>query len=213
MSKIKYISKCILYSCIIINILSIVIYYIGATALFRRGIDLVRTVEFILIFGQTFIITSLSILIIFISKNKRISLLFYVLLIIIHIYISIYAIINTNTKGWIEDIVFEDNIQITSDSKYRYDIELINWFQSNRSIRLHINNIETDENIYIPLDIIVDENEMGYSGAYAAWSRLIATDNENIYLLETTKEFENTFKVEIKKFEIDLINRISKVVK
>ena len=88
MSKIKYISKCILYSCIIINILSIVIYYIGATALFRRGIDLVRTVEFILIFGQTFIITCLSILIIFISKNKRISLLFYVLLIIIHIYIS-----------------------------------------------------------------------------------------------------------------------------
>lgn len=192
-----------------LNILSLFIFKLGATSGFSRKADFLGDIYFYL-----YIIVAITIffITIYIIKNnvKKIAI---VLVLIINVIFSIFIITQTNTKGWIEDIVFEDNIQITSDSKYRYDIELINWFQSNRSIRLHINNIETDENIYIPLDIIVDENEMGYSGAYAAWSRLIATDNENIYLLETTKEFENTFKVEIKKFEIDLINRISKVVK
>lgn len=213
MKKVNFPKK-ILFLSVIVNIAALFIYIAGATAFFKRGIDLLGAFGCILIFTPTLIFSVISIVEILTSDKKITETKYGIVLalIAIHIIISINAIANTSTRGWIEDIVFEDNKQITSDQKYEYDIELVNWFQTNAKMRFHMRNIISNEDIYINLDTDVDTNSI-HGSADDAWSKLSNSDKEGIYYLETTEEFSEEFHVPMEKYEIDLKNKTSKRIR
>lgn len=95
---------------------------------------------------------------------------------------------NVQTNGWLTEKIRTDSIQLTSDHRYEYCLELINLFQKNSSARLYVKNIETLEEIRIQLELPTKEitgvtwDDINY------FVKLEPTTNENIYLLHTTKE-------------------------
>ena len=195
----------VIFSLLLLEILALFFFGLGATACFTRGADLILTVEFVIYIVCAVVLFLLTTYLLWKFNSKEAI----IIIVIMNIIFDSFVVIKTNRKGWIDDIVFEDNKQITQNKKYEYDLELVNWFQTNGKIRLHIKDILYGSDSYIDLAMNID-TERGYGRAYVAWANLIATNTKNIYYLETTKEFSNQFDVPIQKFKIDLENNASR---
>ncbi|MDR2572099.1 MAG: RHS repeat-associated core domain-containing protein [Oscillospiraceae bacterium] len=123
------------------------------------------------------------------------------------IFLSINLFRYANPISALSENITRDWIQITDDEKYEYRIELINRFQNNSHTRLYIRNVSTGDEFIIPLDVptSVFGSLGGDSGGSSMMSILTITNKENIYILTTTKIFE-----EAKEFEIDMKTQTSR---
>lgn len=101
--------------------------------------------------------------------------------------------------------VTTDDMQVTSDGKYEYKLELVNLFQKNAYARLYIKNVDsrTERRIRVPMDIsqIHGINISANSPNY--WTIVELTAVPGIYSLQTTKDFPLK-----KEFIIDMDNGV-----
>lgn len=111
--------------------------------------------------------------------------------------------------GWLQPRIHSETLKITDDNKYEYKIELVNMFQRNSLARLYMKNIQTEEAIYISLDINT-RNIGGFSmGQDNNWGHLTNTQVDEQYILYTTEEFPfpiNRYLVNVKKNQSEKID-------
>jgi len=92
---------------------------------------------------------------------------------------------SVNTSGWITESVRTDELQVTTDQKYEYNIELVNIFQKNSSTRLYLKELNTSEEIRIPLNL--STTDIGMIFWEYVFVKLEETSNPDIYILYTTE--------------------------
>ncbi|MDG0874819.1 copper transporter family protein [Paenibacillus thiaminolyticus] len=115
--------------------------------------------------------------------------------------LSAALIQSVSTQGWANEKITSDSLKITADEKYEYRVDLIKLFQRNSHARLYLKDVDSGEEMYIPIDIktrkivVLGVNEVNH------WVKLEATDNSFQYILYTTKELgipEEKFEIDIK---------------
>lgn len=187
---------------VILDILSLILFYLGATAFLQRTIDLIGTV-IIMLMGVPNIILALLIITLLIKKwtpTNKFEFGFIIIVIIISISLSIGLVKSFADYGFPKDRVNSDTLKTTIDEKYEYHIDLVNLFQRNSWARLYVKDIDTDEEMFIRIPIQT-RNISGISiGEINHWVLLTPTDNEAHYILQTTNEFP----LRGKQFEIDM---------
>lgn len=214
--------KSIWIAVIAVVLLSLIWFLFGATSFFNRGIDLVETANLVFIGVPAFLLVVLSILILkknWIPTNTILQLTVVFVITIPLIVLSIKLFQNTTTRGWLIESITSDYIQTTSDGKYEYRLDLINIFQKNSHARLYVKDMSTDQESIIPVDIstkglgavnVPNNIQSEETRQWLAWTKMNATDKENVYTLTTTEHL-NRNKVE--RFEIDLKKESSRRMK
>ncbi|EPY12122.1 hypothetical protein [Paenibacillus alvei] len=188
----------------LIGAISIVWYLLGSTASFQRGLDLISSAIFIVLWVPALILIIFSTFLIIKGwkpKNKESYISFWILIsFILILTISLFR--GVNTSGWLYDRITSDPLRLTSDGKYEYRIDLINLFQKNSKERLYVRQVATGEESFIPLHLDSEERHgIGIpSGNDWSWAILRPTDYPYIYDLITTENLS----VDIKRFEINL---------
>lgn len=206
MVLLQHILRAIWILAIIINLSSIIWFIFGATANFQRGVDLVSTVVFVY-FGipsLLLIILSLILLIKGWIPTTLWGVVAVSIIILCMLSLSPTLFKNVNTSGWLSENIETDTLQITTDGKYEYQIELINLFQKNSHARLYIKSSSNGEEIRIPLDIPVNKIRVLSKGTVNRWILLEATLEEDKYIVHTTSNFPlpyKQYKVDVKKKE------------
>ncbi|RAP24774.1 hypothetical protein C2W64_02781 [Brevibacillus laterosporus] len=188
MTTISSRGKVLLIGASILNFLAIIWFALGSTANFNRGVDLVTTVIMIVIGVPAIILFAISLLIFF-AKGGDLNgwkKFFAPYLITSMCFTSLILFLNVNTNGWLTENVRSDLQQRTTDNRYEYCIELVNIFQKNSSARLYLKNIQTSEEIRIPLNLPTNEIQGLSTKKYFIY--LGTTANTNIYKLVTTKQ-------------------------
>lgn len=200
--------KSIWYIATTINIFALSWFMLGSTANFNRMFDIVSTVVLMFLWIPSLLLVIISIWLIrkgWTPPTNSASLIGVILLLLF----SFMLIQNTNTKGWLTDVIYSDDLRITSDEKYQYKIELVNLFQSNKTARLYIKDVNTGENINIDIDIYKSEvHGIGHSSTGTVWGILIPTQNPNIYTLEISKDMEEFYE----KFEVDISSKTAQMI-
>ncbi|MCL2717360.1 MAG: hypothetical protein FWE14_01060 [Lachnospiraceae bacterium] len=209
------ITKLIWIFAIVITFISLLWFLVGTTAFFQRGIDLETSFLYIFLWLPALLFIAVSI---FALKKgwmpnhiyAQINLILVILF--LTIVFSINLIKGVNPKGWLEERIFSDYIQITFDDKYEYQLELINPFQKNSYTQLYIKNISSGEEIRIPIDIQTKDIRESFhlssdprkvpSVKEWVWSEMENGNKENIYILTITEGFKREGKIEV--FEIDM---------
>lgn len=188
----------------LIGAISIVWYLLGSTASFQRGLDLISSTIFIVLWVPALILIIFSTFLIIKGwkpKNKESYISFWILIsFILILTISLFR--GVNTSGWLHDRITSDPIRLTSDGKYEYRIDLINLFQKNSKERLYVRQVATGEESFIPLQLGSEEiHGIGIPiGNDLPWAILRPTEYPFIYDLITTENLS----VIIKRFEINL---------
>jgi len=165
--------------------IAILWFLLGTTANFQRGIDLVTTIKFIVIWLPAIIFLILPL---FVRKRpNRVAFSFFIWpLIGIHFFLAIQLFNSVEIEGWLKDSVSSEPIQTTTDGLYNYRLELINMYQKNSSARLLIQDMRTKQDIYIPIEVEGEEVQRNWQekGGNWSWSSLSAlTDNNLLELI------------------------------
>ncbi|MBV6714161.1 hypothetical protein ACFVVQ_22730 [Paenibacillus chitinolyticus] len=189
---------------IVINIVSVNWFLIGATANFQRSLDLIATVTLIFIWIPSIALTVLSIVLLkkgWMPSSSR-SYVGFILGVIILLLLSVSLFRGVDTQGWLTERITSDSLKLTSDKKYEYRIDLINVFQKNSHARLYIKNVSTGEEMNIAVNIQTNKMvSMGIEhGRTNDWVLMERTDISGRYNLYTTKDL----RVPSEKFEIDV---------
>ena len=203
---------------VIVVFVSLMWFLLGTTSFFRRGIDLPTTYLFITVWTPALLFTILSVILLTkgwipASLIARIGLLAAVILFSLAFSSTLFK--NVNTQGWLSERVKIDYTQITDDEKYEYRIEIVNMFQRNSYVRLHVKNASSSEEFTIILDIPIREIgavQGGEESQYPepvepdVWSELVQTASEDIYTLTTKDRFD---RHNIYVFEVDMSEKIA----
>ena len=198
---------------IFIVISSLICFLIGSTAFFNRGIDLIATVIYIYVWFPAFVLSAISIIFLIKKKipaTKRGQILVVILIIFLSAAFSTTLFRYSNIEGIFKDKVISnwsnrDNMQITSDGKYIYQLELINLFQRNSRVRLYIKNILSDEKMLISLDMSTN-TIYGVTPDLFPWVEMFPSENSAYYILNTTR----SLKEEIEIYEININAKTSR---
>ncbi|WP_246005890.1 hypothetical protein [Brevibacillus gelatini] len=144
---------------IFINSSGVVWFVLGSTANFQRGIDLISTVILLYLGIPSILLIVVSIFLLLKkwSPTKWWESIGIFIIIIAMLLMTPQLYKNVQTNGWLTEKIRTDSIQLTSDHRYEYCLELINLFQKNSSARLYIKNIETLEEIRIQLELPTKE--------------------------------------------------------
>jgi len=184
--------------------LSMIWFVIGSTAFFNRNIN-----TFILTFVWIPALIFVSFSIFILKKNPfpenmkiSVQIIIISLIVIFSIGFTMTHIAAGNARGGIRTQIARDWIQVTTDGKYEYRIEVVNQFQRNNRVRLYVKSISTDEEMLIPIYIQKNEQPWMSGGegsihpppetlpSWALSSTMISSESENIYILTT-----NIFKI------------------
>ncbi|WP_270170240.1 hypothetical protein [Paenibacillus sp. SYP-B4298] len=165
--------------------IAILWFLLGTTANFQRGIDLLTTIKFIVIWLPAIIFLILPL---FVRKRpNRVAFSFFIWpLIGIHFFLAIQLFNSVEIEGWLKDSVSSEPIQTTTDGLYNYRLELINMYQKNSSARVLIQDMRTKQDIYIPIEVEGEEVQRNWQekGEGWSWSSLSAlTDNNLLELI------------------------------
>jgi len=206
------ISKIAWISITILSIVPIIWFILGSTAFFNRSLDLIATTYLVSLWVPLlllFILSTTLLLVGWSPSNKNNIMPLWILLLVI-ITLSLLVIRVVHTSGWLHDRIFSDPKRITSDGKYEYNTDLVNLFQKNSHERIYIRNIETGEELYIPVKLIdIKIHGIGISTDDDwAWTLMNSTDSPNQYELITTEELPVTKK----RFLIDISNCTSHLI-
>lgn len=202
--------KVIWITAIVAVFLSMTWFLLGSTAFFQRGIDLVTTCVFVLVWTPALICIAVSIKLLkkgWMPSSNFAQIGLSLVIIILSIIFSSSLLTNVNTEGFLTERVTKNGIlQVTADGKYEYQIELINLFQKNSSARLSVKDILTGEEATIPVDINTRKIK-GVVADFLAWTEMTPTNKGNIYILTTTEDLNET---DIQVFEIDMETKKSR---
>ena len=196
--------------------LSVIWFLLGSTAFFNRGIDLVETVIFILVWIPALIIAIISWILLkkkWMPSNINFQIIFVSMIVICTIALSSPLIHRASPYGWLIPRVAGDVMQTTSDGKFEYRLELVNRLQRNNRVRLYVKNISTNEEMLIPLDLSTDI--FGSIGGTNAIAVLRPTETENIYMLNPTVHMRSSairplIRGAFVTFEIDMETRTAR---
>ncbi|MFC5405721.1 hypothetical protein [Cohnella soli] len=189
------------------SLFSLLWFILGATANFQRSLDLVSSVTLVFVGIPTFVITVLSIRLLFkgwIPTGGGMNVGLYSGILILFA-LSAVLIKSVHTEGWLSEKVTSDSIKYTLDNKYEYRIELINLFQKNSWARLLVKSVTTKEVKTIPVDIPTDRIAGIGTKKVNNWVWLEASEVLNHYTLFTTKELG----IPEMKFDIDIASGTS----
>ncbi|MDR2572085.1 MAG: hypothetical protein LBD23_17545 [Oscillospiraceae bacterium] len=198
---------------IIVVFLSMIWYVLATTAFFNRRVDLDDVPYYMLIWAPALIFNVVSIILLIKNKipsNKIAQIVLILLIVAVTVFISFMLFLNVDVRERLRDKITRDSIQITSDEKYKYRLELVNLFISrNNHAQLYVKEISTGEEFYIPVSIRMREikglsvpgsTNSKESRLFWVWSNMIPSDTEETYILTTTERL----KSEIEVFEIDM---------
>jgi len=150
--------RCIFFlGAIVVSILAVIGWVLGATQGFNRGLDLMLTVALIVC------VIPLSLLIViaivwlvkaYKDPERELSILTVLILSTLMLVLSGIITFDRNmSAGVIADFIYADTLRRTDDGLFEYRIELVNLFQRNATARLFVRDLTTDEEMYIPLDV------------------------------------------------------------
>ncbi|WP_188067200.1 hypothetical protein [Brevibacillus brevis] len=151
--------KKILIITVCFNLSGLIWFVLGSTANFQRELDLVSTVLLVYLGIPTIILCGLSFYLLYKkwSPTNWWEAIGVLLLMIAMLLMTPQFYKKVDTSGWLTDKVQTDSIQLTSDHRFEYCIELINLFQKNSTARLYLKNINTLEEVRIPLELPTKE--------------------------------------------------------
>lgn len=175
---------------VFVNLSGLIWFVLGSTANFQRDLDLISTVLLVYLGIPTIILCGLSFYLLYKkwSPTKWWEAIGVSLLIIAMLFMTPQFYKNVDTSGWLTDKVQTDSIQQTSDHRFEYCIELINLFQKNSTSRLYLKNINTLEEVRIPLELPTKEVVAITWSSVNYFIKLEPTADSNIYLLTTTED-------------------------
>ena len=205
--------KIIWIAAIFTVISSLICFLISTTAFFNRGIDLVATVIYIYVWFPAFILLAISIIFLIkkkIPSTKRGQIFVIILIIFLSGAFSTTLFYYSNIGGIFKDKVISnwsnrDSMQITSDKKYIYQLELINLFQRNSRARLFIKNIINGEKMLISLDMTTN-TIYGVSPNLFPWVEMFPSEDSDYYALYTTRSLKEGIEIH----EINMNTRTSR---
>ena len=125
------------------------------------------------------------------------------------IFILFYVGVSTLTgpyraEGWLYDSIDHDNLKMTSDGNYEYRLELINWRQRNGRQQLYLRNVETGQDMYILVDIDIEElRGLAGGGPNWAYALLLPTEVPDQYEMVTTENLPYRDR-NVRRFLIDI---------
>ncbi|GEC90796.1 hypothetical protein [Brevibacillus brevis] len=174
---------------VFVNLSGLIWFVLGSTASFQRDLDLISTVLLVYLGIPTIILGGLSFYLLYKkwSPTKWWEAIGVSLLMIAMLFMTPQFYKNVDTSGWLTDKVQTDSIQQTSDHRFEYCIELINLFQKNSTARLYLKNINTLEEVRIPLELPTKEVVGITWSSVNYFIKLEPTADSNIYLLTTTE--------------------------
>lgn len=202
-------SRVLLIMVVAFSLFSFVLFLLGATAYFQRGMDIIGTIILIGVGIPTLAITTYftTLLLKGWTPTDGGHYIAFFLGLGILILLSFSLLQNVSTYGLTLEKIESDTLKITEDEKYQYRIDLINVFQRNSRARLFLKDISSEEEMYIPVDIQT-RKIVGLSvGRINHWVKLEPTDEPSRYILYTTEELG---RITEEKFEIDIKARTSK---
>jgi hypothetical protein len=186
------------------------IFLIGSTSFFTRGIDLVET--FIYLFIWVPALGFVILLIVLLKKKKLpkkmiLQIISFPVVTLLSLFFVVNFIVYTNTAGWLTPNIRTDYVQITCDGKYEYQLEIINLFQRNSRVRLHIKDLSSQKEMTLPLSFSIREIR-GITIPHTPfhWITMESTDTPGQYIAWTTDRLSLNFS-EI--FEINIESETS----
>ena len=206
---------------------SMIWFLFGSTGFFTRGLDLMYTVIYIIIWAPALIFVILSIGALKkdkIPSGKSGQIISSVLVGMVAVFFTAFFFYSASAVGWLVPWVEKNGVQqVTDDGRYEYELELINPSQNNSSERLYVKDISAGEEMTIPIDL-------GLSGIPAqpgipapgtqfsreellwyAWVTLTPSETSpTIYILTTTERLG--YFLEITEFEVDIETKTSKKI-
>ncbi|MBJ6362469.1 hypothetical protein ACFOQM_14480 [Paenibacillus sp. GCM10012307] len=198
----------VIIAIIVLSVLSLLWFLIGSTAYLQRGMDIIGT-TYLLFAG----IPVLLIVVLFIkllikgwTTTSGIPTIGIYVGIVISLLLSVVLIQSVSSHGWSKEKMRSDSIKITTDGKYEYRIDLINLFQRNSTARLYLKDVDSREEMNIPVNIQTRNIITLSVGKVNHWILLEPTDKPSRYILTTTKEL----RIPEEKFEIDVVTRITR---
>jgi|GEM_PF-1350824 len=165
---------------------------------FQRGIDLIATGFYAVSWTPGLIFAIWSIIMLKRGRlpkaEESLQMAIVIVLIAGYVSISLFWIVHElgYAKIWLVGTFEKDRIQVTSDGKYAYRIELINRWQRNNRTELYVKDISTGEETTMPLDISAEAfgSLGGDRGGSSMMSQLAPSEAKNIYILTTTRIFD-----------------------
>jgi hypothetical protein len=199
--------RLLLIAVIVLSATSFVWYLLGSTAYFQRGMDIIGTAIF---FGVGIPVLLLAILFTTLiikgwNPTSGVAYAGYFSGLALLTLLSISLIQSVSTHGWANEKIESDSLKITADEKYEYRIELVNLFQRNSHAQLYLKDVDSGEEMYIPIDIQTRKIVGLGVKKVNHWVMLEPTDNLSRYTLFTTRELGTPEE----KFEIDIMARTS----
>jgi len=196
---------------IVLNLGSLVWFILGASSFFMRGFDLVMTVLFMYLGVPSLLLLIISMILLYRNKNRSRKLTIIKFILSIIFMILAYNLYNSvDNYGWLQTRIHSESIKLSEDNKYEYKIELVNMFQKNSFARLYMKNVQTEEIVYISLD--VDTRHIGGFSMDQVnnWGNLIATQVEDQYILYTNEKFPfpvGSYLVDVKRNSSEKLNK------
>lgn len=195
---------------IVISSSAIIWFLFGVTANFQRSVDLVGRITFIIFWFPSVILVLLSVWILY-KKWAPPAGIGYVIvgfIIVLQLILSVPLFEGVRTDGWIHENVQTDPYKLTSDKKFEYRLEIVNFRQKATYERLRIKNISTGEEKIIKLQIGTNQSDGLTRGRDTwAWAVMNPTTTPGQYELSTT-EYLNIPK---KTFLIDFETGTSRI--
>lgn len=176
---------------VLASLSSVIWFILGATANFKRDLDVVSSV-ILFYFGVPSILLIIISLILLLKRWTPTSTWGIVgisVIILCMLVLSPVLFKNVNKSGWLSESIVTDTLQVTANGQLEYQLELVNLFQKNSLARLYVRRKSNDEEIRIPLEISLDkikgltEEKMNY------WITLEQTLDTEKYILYTTSKF------------------------
>jgi hypothetical protein len=195
--------KVLLIAVIVFSTSSFVWFLLGSTAFFQRFWDIIGTTILVGAGIPVVVITTLFTILLIKGWTPDSGLAYTGLFtgLVLLMLLSASLIQSVNTYGWMKERVFSDTLKITVDKKYEYRIELVNLFQKNSHARLYLKNVNTGNELSIPIEIQTKQIVGLGVGETNNWVVLKPEDEAEHYILYTTKELG----IPEEKFEIDII--------
>jgi len=105
-------------------------------------------------------------------------------------------------NGWLNERTFRSGSNITADGRYRYELVLVNLWQRNSRARLYVFDLETEENIVIPVPFSTNEIIVFFHRSRRQPLIIMqATDNPRQFIARTTESlilgFSETFTIDL----------------
>lgn len=187
---------------IVLSIFSFVWFLLGSTGYFQRGMDIIGTT---ILMGAGIPVLALTTLFTILllkgwTPTYGEEYVGFFSGLVLLILLSFSLIQSVNTHGWMNEKIRSDSLKITADEKYQYRVDLINLFQRNSHARLFLMEINSEEEMYISIDIQTRKIKGLGIKEINHWVRLEPTDESSRYILYTTEELD----IPEQKFEIDI---------